>query len=73
MAIEVLKRGVTEDEKVYEAVCFSCKSHLRFKRSDAEYVSDQRDGDYLKINCPVCRGMVTEQASSGRVPTPSAE
>ena len=68
MESEVLKRGITEDEKVYDATCMKCKSLLRFKRADAEYVSDQRDGDYLKINCPVCRGMVTASVRTGYVP-----
>lgn len=53
--IEVLEKGKPEVDRVYEAVCKNCRSRLRFKRSDARYMSDLRDGDdALVINCPVC-------------------
>ena len=54
MAIEVLERGSPPSEKVYETHCNGCHSKLRFKRSDAQFTSDQRDGDFLSIACPVC-------------------
>lgn len=58
MAIEVLERGVIPGDKTYEARCTSCKSLLRFRQDDARYYPDQRDGDSLQVDCPVCRNSV---------------
>jgi ribosomal protein S27E len=52
--MEIIKRGVIPEERVYYAKCGYCESELRFRRSEAKYVSDQRDGDYLVVKCPVC-------------------
>jgi hypothetical protein len=54
MAIEVIERGGAPADKVYEAACPQCKSRLRFSRSDARFIADQRDGDCVNIICPVC-------------------
>lgn len=39
-----------------------CSSLLRFTRDDAEYVTDSREGDYLKLKCPVCGRGITRFA-----------
>jgi len=58
VAIEVLTRGIAPLDVTYEVWCQCCRSHLRFKRQDATPSSDQRDGDALKITCPVCTATV---------------
>lgn len=60
MAIKVIKRGIPPQEKKYNVVCRQCHSELEFVKSDAEYVYDQRDGDYLCLTCPVCRYRITK-------------
>lgn len=52
--MEVIHRGELPEQKRYQAECNYCRSVMRFQRSEAEYVSDQRDGDCLKVICPVC-------------------
>ena len=54
MAVEVITKGLAPSEKQYDVWCQSCRSHLRFKRQDAEMIDDQRDGAALKVDCPVC-------------------
>ena len=60
MAIEVVELGTPPDQVEYETRCQKCQSKLKFKRSDAKYVNDQRDGDYLTVECPVCKNLVTK-------------
>lgn len=55
MAIEIIEHGTLPGDKVYEAKCFGCKSKLRFHQRDGTLVSDQRDGDFVQITCPVCQ------------------
>lgn len=54
MSIEVIERGTPPGEKPYKVTCTSCRSKLKFLRTDAKFTSDQRDGAYLTIRCPVC-------------------
>lgn len=55
MTIEIIQRGMLPADKVYKSTCRECHSTLQFKRGDARYVSDQRDGDALVVKCPVCK------------------
>lgn len=59
MLVEVLKRGESPGNRVYEVTCRVCHSELRFKEFEGEYHRDQRDGDFLSIQCPVCKRPVT--------------
>ena len=52
--MEIIRRGELPQERVYEAICSNCKTIFRFEEREAEKVSDQRDGDFLRIKCPVC-------------------
>lgn len=52
--MEIIKRGKHPDEQKYDGTCRNCKTEVRFKKSEAEYVSDQRDGDFLRVRCPLC-------------------
>lgn len=57
--MKIIHRGERPEEKVYRATCWRCKTQVEFQRGEARYHSDQRDGDYLSVTCPVCGGAIT--------------
>ena len=52
--MEILKRGKKPEDKEYEATCQRCKTEIRFKQEEARITYDQRDGDFVTVECPVC-------------------
>lgn len=50
--MNIIKAGKLPEEKQYQTTCDRCKTIFTFKQKEAEYVSDQRDGDFLKVKCP---------------------
>ena len=60
--MEILKRGEVR-AKTHDTICGNCNSHLRVGKCDGKYVSDQRDGDYIDTNCPVCGNRLTISVS----------
>lgn len=64
MVIEILERGINPEEKVYVARCYRCKTKVKFRRKDADYVPgyDQRDGSEVRVTCPVCNGSISDAA-----------
>ena len=52
--MEILKEGKNPSDKKYEGECHTCETLVSFKRSEAKYTPDQRDGDFLTVECPVC-------------------
>jgi len=61
--MKVIKRGQKPEERIYRATCNNCKSVLEFTAGEAKYNSDQRDGDFSSVDCPVCGSNVTVQTS----------
>jgi hypothetical protein len=59
--MEILHKGELPSEKQYTARCTSCRTQFRFKKGEAQYHCDPRDGDYLSIRCPLpgCTNTVT--------------
>lgn len=62
--VTIIKRGIKPAERLYEVTCGECTTVFSFKQAEAQYKSDQRDGDYLTIQCPVCISACTVQASA---------
>ncbi len=60
--MKILKRGLPPEERSIKASCNNCKTVVSFKPLEAQYVPDQRDGDYLRIGCPVCNRFITVAA-----------
>jgi hypothetical protein len=56
--MEILHRGTLPEERQYEATCTRCYTKFRFAQHEASMSSDQRDGNALRIDCPVCRNTV---------------
>ena len=63
MAIRVTKHGALPDHDVFAGTCYRCKTEVEFERVDARLTSDQRDGDYLSVDCPVCGDAINVAAS----------
>ena len=51
--MKVIKRGEIPLAKKYQATCMNCGTIFEFMKCEAEYVVDQRDGDCLRIKCPL--------------------
>lgn len=66
--VEITKKGKLPSEKVYTASCRNCHTQFKFKQGEAEMVYDQRDGNYLKITCPLegCGHVVTVDQGNPR-------
>ena len=61
--MKIIKRGKKSEERVYRVTCDDCGTVFEFKRAEAEYVSDQRDGDALTVKCPLCKRKVWTAAN----------
>jgi RNase P subunit RPR2 len=56
--VKITKVGSRPEDKEYRASCRNCKSEVEFRRNEAEYISDQRDGDFLSVRCPICGNLI---------------
>lgn len=57
--MEIIERGEPPDERKYTGRCFTCKTKVKFRQSEATAHYDQRDGNYLEVKCPVCGKPIT--------------
>ena len=57
--MRIVFRAVPRGEQLFTVLCKQCQSMIEFARKEAELVHDHRDGDFLKIDCPVCNGQIT--------------
>ncbi len=53
--MKIIKQGQLKSAKFYQCKCRECDTEFAFERGEAEYISDFRDGDCLKIACPLCK------------------
>ncbi len=52
--MEILKRGVKPEDQFYLGTCHKCGTEVKFQRSEGVVTQDQRDGNFISVNCPVC-------------------
>jgi hypothetical protein len=52
--MKIIKRGVIPECRVYHLYCTNCDTEFEFEQHEAKLTRDQRDGDFLTIQCPVC-------------------
>ena len=52
--VEIIELGKKPSERKYTISCYICKTKFRFKKNEAKETWDQKDANYLSINCPVC-------------------
>lgn len=50
--MKIIKEGNLPSERKFTATCSNCKCHFEFLAKEAEYRSDQRDGDFYEVKCP---------------------
>ena len=70
--MEILKEGLHPSEKVAEFGCHECGGQYRAKISEGDYVSDQRDGDFVQFECPCCKqtlNVLTKKFKAPHKPT----
>lgn len=60
MAIKIIKQGQVPAKREFVAKCINCKTEVEFLQEDGEVISDQRDGDYISIRCPMCNHPITK-------------
>lgn len=53
--MNVIKRGQLPQETTYNTTCGNCHSEIEFQESEGKVTYDQRDGNYVTVNCPVCQ------------------
>lgn len=51
--MKIIKRGEPPNIK-YNFTCRNCKTVAVAEKHEGRYVADQRDGDAIVFNCPVC-------------------
>ena len=57
--MRIIERGTPPNEQPIEGRCRNCKTIFEFMQHEAKRISDQRDGDYWHLNCPVCNQTVS--------------
>lgn len=60
--VEVIERGQPTWNRRHRVKCLGCQSILEFAELEAKRTSDQRDGDFFTIECPVCKRDVHKDA-----------
>jgi len=52
--VTIIKRGELPKDRIYRCTCYNCYTEFEFTQEEGTYHSDQRDGEYLTIACPLC-------------------
>lgn len=65
--VTITKPGAVPNKKIF-ATCRSCRTEFTFDASEAHYNTDQRDGDFYSILCPLpnCDETVRVTVRSGK-------
>lgn len=62
--MKIIVRGKPPESKPMRMTCSHCATVVELLPSEARYVSDQRDGDYYSLKCPVCTREITKAVRS---------
>lgn len=57
--MKIIKQGKLPEEQIYHSVCNYCKTEFEFAEKEGKVVFEQRDGDYVAIDCPLCKRRCT--------------
>lgn len=64
--MKILKHGKPPGDQKHRETCDGCGTEIEFLTSEATRVSDPRDGDFWRIQCPVCPRAITKQVPPAR-------
>ncbi len=62
--MRIIKEGSTPGTRPIVMDCFNCETLFEFLEAEAEYIGDQRDGDFYRLKCPVCMITLTKDIRS---------
>lgn len=57
--MKIIRMGKPHGDEKFKATCNGCNTKVEFLKSEAKYVTDQSDGDYYEVQCPVCPRRIT--------------
>lgn len=52
--MKIIERGVFPEDREWKAICGHCRTRFECFEKEGQVELDQRDGNYLKVACPVC-------------------
>ncbi|WP_186194456.1 hypothetical protein [Burkholderia gladioli] len=52
--MKIIKQGILPQYREWKGKCYFCGTEFECLQNEGEYAIDQRDGDYLRVNCPIC-------------------
>lgn len=52
--VKIIEKGEVPELQPLRCRCTHCRTLFEFMPLEAKFVSDQRDGDAYRINCPTC-------------------
>jgi ribosomal protein S27E len=59
--MRIIKHGKPDGDQKHKIKCQGCGTVIEALTSELTRVTDQRDGDFWKIPCPVCPRLITKQ------------
>lgn len=59
MTIKILKQGRLPEEVTYKFTCGHCRTEFTAQAKDGKVQSDQREGSWLEVACPLCHHKCT--------------
>lgn len=59
--MEIISKGRLPKDQQYQTTCNNCRTIFTFMRDEAELVPDSREGDFLRVTCPLpgCGSKIT--------------
>lgn len=72
--MKIITEGELPETRPIRTTCRSCRTLFEFTPAEATRVSDQRDGDYYRVTCPLpgCHKEVTVSVQLAYPPRPPA-
>lgn len=64
--MKIIKQGIDPKTLVYKGSCNNCSTEVEFDRSEGKVTYDQRDGDYISVECPTCKHKINVDMSLGK-------
>lgn len=61
--MRIIEKGKIPEEIEHTTTCGNCKTKFAFMAKEARFQADQRDGDFYQIDCPVCKKIISVDAS----------